>query len=129
MGVDQLVTGGDVNDPVVDSITSDSIITGNLQAAGPINDETQNRTFGTWYQNTSESDLYVRVFGVTEDTDTHTQILDVNDEQTGREVDKTTVNPSAAGEIYTLDAVVPVGNYYRYRSNEGFFAIDTWLEQ
>jgi hypothetical protein len=34
MGVDQLVTGGDVNDPVVDSLTSDSISTARATVGG-----------------------------------------------------------------------------------------------
>lgn len=46
MGVDQLVTGGDVDDPVVDSLTSESVNAGSVGigdsdpvTAGPVGDE------------------------------------------------------------------------------------------
>jgi len=101
----------------------------NLQSVGAFSDETANRSGGIWYQNTTGRDLFVKVHGSTSDTTAHTQILDANDSETGFNVDEVTVTPNSSGEIYTVSATVPDGFYYRWRTNQGFFNVDRWLEQ
>lgn len=94
-------------------------------------DETANRSFGTWYQNTTGADLDVSVIAsASSDSTNMTIVLDVNSSQSNFRVDEftQTIDSNDHGSV---QATVPDGFYYQVRAfnDTANFSIDEWREQ
>lgn len=115
----------------VDSISSQSIDTDKADTRNGYTAEAANRSFQTWYQNTSGADMDVSVIASSSADGTKmTLVLDVSPSQSNFRVDETT-KILDTNDHASVQATVPDGYYYQVRAfnDTQNFDINEWREQ
>lgn len=123
------VSGYDITG--VGELESDSLNTGKIDSKEIPDNLTTSRSFNTWYQNTTGTDLYLSITGQVNVDGTRMRLqLDINDTQANNQSDEVHVQGDTP-ETYGVEGTVPVGAYYRVRASADTPGYDLrdWVEQ
>jgi len=115
-----------------ETVNASEVTTDALDSRNGYTDKTSNRSFDTWYQNTTGADLDLSVFAsVTSDATDIQLLVDVSDSQSNKTIVSSRDTAADTDRDINVYATVPDGFYYRVRGlrDNASFSLTKWFEQ